>query len=1456
MPSITIRPALLASLLLPFHAGAELISHWKFDGSPDDERAANHAVWNGAGTYALGAMAPISHVAAELDGTWLKAGHGFDPDTSRAFSVSVWVRGHPQDAAIIGDMTHGEIKRGWELHTGTTAHGGDAIGVSVILAADHPARAIQVNSDFPVLDGTWHHVAFTYDGSGSAGGVRIHIDGIEAYSMTELDGLDGSFSNGVDAELNIGTRMNGAAHTFRGSIDEVAVFDHVLDDAEISDIHTLGIGPRIVPGIGSTAPEDGDVVNELVSATVTFSHAVFGIDAHDLLVNGQAATYLERLDDRSFRFHFPEPAAGGVFFTWAWWHGIIGPNAVTAEPAGWTVHFTPPPTPPEAAIARFLARNAGGLEDENHDTPDWIELTNPGKTAVDLGGWSLSDDPALPRRWIIPSFVLQPGEKRTIFASGKNRTDPAGNLHTNFKLDAAGGHLLLADPSGAVFHAYGNYPAQEANVPFGLRSGGKIAEGRPGWRYLPTSALPGGQPGAAIMEMKHLPAVPQPGEPVVVTLRIAPETPPDSPPTLEYRIMHGLSEWIAFADDGQHGDGAADDGVWGAIIPGAAAGEMIRWRATVLSDGIESRLPVNRSSASLPQYLGTVALGTSAGEDLPVYRFFVSGYRFPTGINQSGVDSDTGGRGAFFANGRLYDNVLIRIKGTTSRHLFKRSHRVDFNPGHEFAWSPDLPPQRELNLNSEYVDPSYLRQNHQLWMHRESGKAGSPHFPVRLLMNDATWQLAFHTYPADSELMETMGLDPRGAIYKQVWTLAQNESFEKKSRRWEDARDLIDFRNRISASATPLSKSLYIHDNLNLPATINYLAVARIAQEADDVWANMVMYRDSEGTREWRPIPFDLNLSFGQIYYGNSAINTVVQADNDANKSHPLYGSSSCLPNTGSTSSWNRLYDVIIQNPATRAMLLRRIRTLMDRHLAAGAEDSPLESRFVTMAALIAPHAEADRARWGWPPNAGPYGLGPGISPAQGLDTLRSSFLAIRRTHLYSTHSIHNPGRETGLGNAHKAGIPDPQPAVPSVVFGTVEAHPESGNQGHEYVELINTETEAIDVSDWVLQGAGVSFTMKGGTVIPAGASLHVAPSVVSFRDRPTSPRGNEQRFVTGPFKGGLSDYGGTLTLRDGAGTTIAQTTVAPDPAATPASLAVTEILSSSRHASPAINGDWWELTNTGGGPIDLSGFSWDDSRALPGQAVFPHVVLGTGESLIVLDEDDADQAALFRAVWSMPDSVRVLTRGDFDLPDGFRGLGNGDSVVVFHPDGSVVARADYPTHQAGISRAWFRNGQTVPGGFSQAGKFAASTSTVTSSDLGSPGFAAADPSTLTLPYEIWAAANDLWAAAAEEEADPDGDGRSNREEYAFGGQPGVADTAPAASVGGSAGEIRWTFIHRSDDPSLSIRVETSVDLQEWSGMEAVPEHREAHPDLPGYARVTYRFAPDVSARFFRARAE
>ncbi|MEO5915884.1 MAG: lamin tail domain-containing protein [Luteolibacter sp.] len=1455
---MTLSRLILISCLLCATARAGLLAHWKLDSSPADQVADFPAVWTGAPAYTSSVAAPNSTAAAIFGGTWLNAGTGINFERHQTFSATAWIKGGTQDSTIIGDMVQSEEFQGWELHVGTIENGGNANSVTVWLINDYPAIAIQVNATTPVLNNQWHHVAFTYDGSSTAAGVKIYIDGIQAATTTGIDTLGSSIANNAAAGLNIGTRMDGAVHNFTGAIDEVALFNHVLTGAEMTSVFQSGVESISYPQITTTAPLPGQSVTALVAADVTFSFPVSGVDAPDLLVNGVPATAVNAIDSKNYHFTFTAPPQGDVNFTWAAGHGITGLNGVPAQPAGWSCLFVPVLPAGQLMIAEFLTKNAGGQEDEDHDTPDWIELVNPGTASVNLAGWALTDDPSKPRRWVLPSLILSPGARKLVFASGKNRTVAAGTLHTDFKLADDGGYLALSDPSGNLVHVFDGYPNQEGNVSFGLLATGKPSDGRAGWRYLsptPAAAQSTAYSGAAISSMNWSPAAPLAGNPITVTIRTSPEAVLTTPPVLYYRVMYGSDIPMNFADDGLHGDGAAGDLLWGAVIPsGATAGQMVRWRASLVSKSVTSRWPINSTgSLPLPVYEGTVIGGNTAGQALPVYQVFVSGYTFPVNTSQSGIDSTGGGRGAVFGYGKLYDNVLIRIKGTTSLNLFKRSHRIDFNPGRDFEWSPDHPAQRELNMNSEYNDPSYLRQNQQLWMHRDSGNAGTLHFPVRMLMNGVNWQLAFHSYSADSELIETMGLDPRGALYKQVGQLDTNAGGEKKTRKWETNADYTAFKAGIYSGATAATKSLYVFDNLNLPATINYLAVARLAQEADDVWANMVIYRDSDGTGEWRPIPFDLNLSFGQLFYGGSSANTVIHATDDANKSHPLYGSSTCLSNTGNIGQWNRLYDAIIQNPVTREMLLRRIRTLTDRYLSTTAATSSLETNFNTIGALIGPDADIDRTRWGWPPNSGAYGLGPNISPAQGLATLKTSFLAPRRTHFYTTHSINNLSKTLGTGNNNKAGIPDAQIASPVVTFGAVLAHP-TGNQDQEYIQLNNPGTAAIDISDWTLRSSGGPFKFKGGTVIPAAGSIYISPNVVAFRNRTVSPKKNENRLVVGPYSGHLSQYGENLRLENATGGLVAQTTVAADPAAPAAHLAVTEILSNSAHTNSMINGDWWEITNTGSASLDLDGFSWDDNRNLPGQIIFPPFTLNAGESAIILDEDDDDEAAVFRSVWNLPVSVKILTRANFNQ-SSLRSLGDGDSVVVYLPNGTQTARSDYPEHVSGRSRAWFLNGLAVPGGYSQIGKYAAVSSTQVVADLGSPGFAAADPATFTAPYDIWSAANDLWSTAANPTGDPDGDGRTNRAEYIFGGNPRLADGAPAQSIMAASGNQDWTITRRSNDPSLVYILESSADLTHWSVITPTQIAEVPHPTLTGYVRTTYRIVRDDAVKFLRARA-
>ncbi len=154
-------------------------------------------------------------------------------------------------------------------------------------------------------------------------------------------------------------------------------------------------------------------------------------------------------------------------------------------------------------ITEFAAINASGFLDEDGDNEAWIEIHNPGPTAVNLSGWSLTDDAGVPGKWMFPNRSVAAGSYLVVFASGKDRRPVSGELHTNFKLGTAGGYLALVKPDQPVVNAteFSGYPAQRAGYGFGLSGG------QPRYFNPPT---PGAVNSATVLSA--VAAVPQPGD--------------------------------------------------------------------------------------------------------------------------------------------------------------------------------------------------------------------------------------------------------------------------------------------------------------------------------------------------------------------------------------------------------------------------------------------------------------------------------------------------------------------------------------------------------------------------------------------------------------------------------------------------------------------------------------------------------------------------------------------------------------------------------------------------------------------------------------------------------------------------------------------------------------------------------------------------------------------------------
>ena len=244
------------------------------------------------------------------------------------------------------------------------------------------------------------------------------------------------------------------------------------------------------PTVAERRPVAGAQLAAFTQLLVTFTEPVTGVQAADLHVAGQPAASVSGIGAGPYLFQFPSPDAGTVQMAWAPNHGIRDlaaiPNPFDETP--WTVTLDPEAADNHIRINEFVASNRSGLTDETGAWPDWIEIVNAGDRSVNLLGWSLTDDPGVPGKWVFPSHVLAPGEFLVVFASGRDRRSPP--YHAAFSLSTFGEYLALFRPESpwtAADALNPAYPEQRNDYSYGRDPTGS-------WRYYqtPTPGSPNG----------------------------------------------------------------------------------------------------------------------------------------------------------------------------------------------------------------------------------------------------------------------------------------------------------------------------------------------------------------------------------------------------------------------------------------------------------------------------------------------------------------------------------------------------------------------------------------------------------------------------------------------------------------------------------------------------------------------------------------------------------------------------------------------------------------------------------------------------------------------------------------------------------------------------------------------------------------------------------------------------
>ncbi|MHC1768033.1 MAG: CotH kinase family protein [Verrucomicrobiia bacterium] len=665
-------------------------------------------------------------------------------------------------------------------------------------------------------------------------------------------------------------------------------------------------------------------------------------------------------------------------------------------------------------ISEFMAANESVLADEDGAFSDWIEIHNPGGDPVSLAGYHLTDDRADLEEWTFPAVTVPPGGYLVVFASGKNRVDPAGELHTSFSLSAEGEYLALVAPdSKAVLSEFApGYPPQSEDESFGL--GGSVTA--PVWSvfWIPTPGAPNGsgiRAGPVIQPLERNPVQPS-VRPMTIAARVQAINDPVSTVTLFYRRMFAIETSLAMRDDGTGSDATAGDGIWTATLPAVAfgAGQMTRWRfEAVDTQGTKTQEPAFRDKLDSPQYFGTVTQDERLRTALPVLHWFTS--------NASGARTATGSRGCVSYEGEFYDNVLFTLHGQSTAGFKKTSYNVDFNRTQRFLWNTNAPRVADIDLLTNWADKSKVRHVLAYEVMRESGVAAHFAYTVRVQQNGAFFSTADLVEDADEIYLERAGLNPDGALYKVYQNTLNRDAgdtstrgVEKKTRRSEKNDDLQALINGLDLTGAALER--YHYDHIDIPACVNLLAANSVIRNIDMHSKNWYIYRDTGRSGEWAILPWDLDLSHGRVWNSqNTYFDNALYTDG-----HVVTGTSI------------RLVAQLFSNPNTRAMIMRRIRTLSDRFLqpppAPETPESELyyERRLNEQSALIDPpgivpsDAQLDFEKWGsWLHGSGTVVSYTNTNPAvetmaEAIQRFKTEYLPARRRYLYSSQIVGRGG--------------------------------------------------------------------------------------------------------------------------------------------------------------------------------------------------------------------------------------------------------------------------------------------------------------------------------------------------------------------------------------------------------------------------------------------------------------
>jgi len=187
------------------------------------------------------------------------------------FSISVWIntskKVEKQTQTIIGNSGEkNTFWRGWEFYLNEENQ------LNVRLIHNLPENYLHARTNEAVSLNTWTQVAFSYDGSGSAKGVQLFINGKKVDTKIPHDKLyktihpvHGGANPPADRPLRLGKSnrgFTGEYGIFEGAIDEIQIFDRAITNLEAGILGETIPNNILTKPVSELSPNEKQLVEE------------------------------------------------------------------------------------------------------------------------------------------------------------------------------------------------------------------------------------------------------------------------------------------------------------------------------------------------------------------------------------------------------------------------------------------------------------------------------------------------------------------------------------------------------------------------------------------------------------------------------------------------------------------------------------------------------------------------------------------------------------------------------------------------------------------------------------------------------------------------------------------------------------------------------------------------------------------------------------------------------------------------------------------------------------------------------------------------------------------------------------------------------------------------------------------------------------------------------------------